>query len=468
MTAAMALQTLTLGGVAAATGGTRLAGQAEDALGGVSIDSRTVRPGDLFVAVAGPRFDGHQFVAEAAKKGAAALLVHSPVEVPAGVGAVRVADTTRALGDLARARRQEAALPIVCITGSTGKTTTKDMTAALLGTRGPVLKTEGNLNNQYGLPLTLFRLAPEHRFAVLELGMSAPGEMRGLSDVARPDVAVITNVAAVHLESFDSVDDIARAKAEILEGLVPGGRAVLNGDDPRVRAVGEAFPGRVVWFGHDRAFDVSAERWRGTVHGMRFDMRLSEAVVDVALPLAGRHFVMNFLAAAAVAHALGVPPEAIGEAAPTLAPARRRGQVLRLREGITLIDDTYNSNPLAVEAALGALGLAGGRRRVVFLGDMLELGPQGPALHRATGERAAGAADVVVGVGTLARDLVEGAAAGAHTERHHFPDSTAAAGAAPSIVRPGDSVLVKGSRGIATEHIVDALVRAFGRAEDEA
>ena len=253
-------EALILADVLAGTGGTLAARAAgEIAFTGVSIDSRTTPPGALFVAVRGPRFDGHDFLAEAARRGARAALVHRDAEAPAGLPLVRVADTTKGLADLARHVRREAALPVVAVTGSVGKTTTKDMTAHLLATRGPVLKTEGNLNNQYGLPLTLLRLKPEHTAAVLELGMSAPGEIRALSTLAEPDVATITRIAPVHLEFFPSVEAIAEAKAEILEGLRPGGAAVLNGDDPRVRAIGERFRGRVVWFGRDRRCEVSAE-----------------------------------------------------------------------------------------------------------------------------------------------------------------------------------------------------------------
>ncbi len=264
MSAVALREALHLVDVLAGTGGTLTTPVAgEVAFTGVSIDSRTIAPGALFVAVRGPRFDGHDFLAEAAGRHARAALVHRDVEPPAGLPLVRVADTTKGLADLARHVRREAAIPVVAVTGSVGKTTTKDMTAHLLATRGPVLKTEGNLNNQYGLPLTLLRLAPGHTAAVLELGMSAPGEIRELSALAEPDVATITRIAPVHLEFFPSVDAIAEAKAEILEGLRPGGTAVLNGDDRRVRAIGERFSGRVVWFGRDRRFEVSAENERG-------------------------------------------------------------------------------------------------------------------------------------------------------------------------------------------------------------
>ena len=468
MRVAEAMATLQIDEVLSATrGGLERAAASGTRLAGVSIDSRTVAAGELFVAIAGPRFDGHDFLAAAAGRGAAAALVHRPVEAPGGLAVIRVEDTTRALADLARHVRLSSPAAVVAVTGSAGKTTTKEMAARLLSARGPVLKTEGNLNNRYGLPLTLLRLEPGHRFAALELGMSAPGELRELTGIALPDVAVITNVAPVHLEFFASVDEIAAAKAEILEGLRPGGAAVLNGDDPRLRRVGEALRGEVVWFGRDRRFDVSAERWRGTVHGMRFDLRLGGRTVEIALPLPGPHFVTNFLAAAAAAHRLGVDPEEMAQAAAQMKPAARRGQVVSLGDGITLLDDSYNSNPVAVDSAVAALSLAPARRRVAFLGDMLELGPRGPELHRETGGRVAFRLDVLAGVGTLARGFLEGAlAAGMDPPAvHAFPDAAAAAAAATELVRPGDAVLVKGSRGVRMETVVEALVARFGAVE---
>lgn len=467
MTVAALAPTLTLAEVLAGTGGTLVAGPAGAAgpvLDGVSIDSRTVRPGELFVAIQGPRFDGHDFLADAAGHGAVGALVHREVAAPPGVAVVRVADTTLALGDLARHVRQQAAIPVVGVTGSVGKTTTKDMIAALLETRGPVLRTAGNLNNHWGLPLTLLGLREEHTAAVLEMGMSAPGELRVLSSIASPDVAVITRVAAAHLEFFSSVDAIAEAKAEILEGLRPGGTAVLNGDDPRLRAVGESFDGPVVWFGRDRGFDISAERWRGTAFGMRFDLRVGGETVEVALPFAGLHFVEDFLAAAAAAHVLGVEPGTMTRVAAGLAPARHRGEVRRLGEGVVLLDDSYNSSPAALDAAVVALTLAPGRRRVAILGDMLELGDAGPALHREAGGALPGRVDAVVGVGPLSKELVAGAReAGLEADAtRHFDDAEAAVAAVGEVVRPGDAVLVKASRGLQLERVVGAIVDRFG------
>jgi UDP-N-acetylmuramoyl-tripeptide--D-alanyl-D-alanine ligase len=459
---------LNLERVLTATGG-RLVAAAPGGLvlRSVSIDSRTLEPGALFVAIRGPRFDGHDFLASAQAQGAVAALVErEPQARPPGLALVRVADTTRALARLAHHVRSATSVPVVAVTGSVGKTTTKDMTAELLGSRGPVLKSEGNLNNRYGLPLTLLRLTEEHNAVVLELGMSAAGELRALAAVAEPDVAVITRIAPVHLEFFASLEAIALAKAEILEGLKPAGTAVLNGDDPLVRRIGERFPGRVVWFGRDRRFEVSAESWRGTAFGMRFDLRIAGRASDVALPLAGPHFAENFLAAAAAAHVLGMAPESIAEAATRMRPARHRGELRRLGEGVIVLDDCYNSSPVALEAAVVALGLVPGLRRIAVVGDMLELGETGPRLHREAGRGLAGRVDVVVGIGPLAQEIVLGAreAGLPAAALVHFADAASASEAVARLVTPGDAVLVKASRGMRLEQVIDALAARFGEA----
>jgi UDP-N-acetylmuramoyl-tripeptide--D-alanyl-D-alanine ligase len=252
----------------------------------------------------------------------------------------------------------------------------------------------------------------------------------------------------------------------VLEGLRPGGLAVLNGDDPLLRPIGERLERRVVWFGRDRRHDVAAEKWRGTPFGMRFDLRIGGRSLDVALPLAGPHFVMDFRAAAAVAHALGVSEDAIATAATGLRAVRHRGDVRRLGKGVTLIDDSYNSSPDALEAAIQALSLAGPRRRVAVLGDMLELGPAGLELHRAAGRSAFGRVDLLVGVGPLAQGILEGAReAGLSKEALlSFADARAAAAVADRVAA-GDAVLVKGSRGVRLETVVDAIVGRFGESE---
>jgi UDP-N-acetylmuramoyl-tripeptide--D-alanyl-D-alanine ligase len=454
--------------LAAVTGGRWLPGALAPAeLRGLAIDSRTLMSGQLFVAIPGPRFDGHDFLAAAAARGAsAALVTRRPAEAPPGLALLEVADTSQALLDLGAHARAQARLPIVAVTGSAGKTTTKEIAATLLAKLGPVLKTEGNLNNHLGVPLTLLRLEPQHRAAVLELGMSAAGELRRLTHVVRPQVAVITLVAAAHLEFFDSLDAIAAAKSEILEGLDDDGLAVLNFDDPRLRALGlarRASGRRVAFFGRDRACDVSAEHWRGSAHGMRFDLHADGRSVDVALALPGLHNVTNFLAAASAARALGLDLEHVAAAASDVRPAAHRGEVRRLAEGVTLYDDCYNSSPAAVEAALAALAMTAHVRRVAVLGDMLELGPTGAELHHAVGASLAGRVEVVIAVGPLGQHLLAGAraaglAAAALVHCAHADDAVAAL---DMLVRPGDAVLVKGSRGLRLEQVVEALVRRF-------
>jgi UDP-N-acetylmuramoyl-tripeptide--D-alanyl-D-alanine ligase len=456
---------LTLAEVLDATGGSLVEPAPGLAFTGVSIDSRTLGEGALFFAIKGPRFDGHDFLSAAADRGARAAVVQRDAPAPAGLPLLRVADTTRALSELARSRRRRAALPVVAITGSVGKTTTKEMAAALLATRGPVLKTEGNLNNQYGLPLTLLRLRAEHRAAVLELGMSAAGELRALVAVARPDVAVITRIAPVHLEFFPSLDAIAEAKAEVLEGLAPRGTAVLNGDDPRVARIGERYSGRVVWFGRGSGRDVSCADERQNGAGTRLTLLLPGQAVAARLPLVGPHFVENLLAAAAVAHVLGVPTDALAEAVGSLGAARHRGEVLRLGQDVVVLDDCYNSSPAALEAAVATLGLLGGRRRVAVLGDMLELGPTARFLHRDRGRSLRGRVDLVIGVGPLAEEIVIGAreAGIPSAGLRHFKEAATAAAAAEDLVSPGDAVLVKASRAVALEVVVEALVARLGR-----
>ncbi len=448
---------LALGDIRAAVGAQWTPDPGELVATGVSIDSRTLGRGDLFIAIQGPRSDGHHFVAQAAERGAVAAVVSRTV--PAALPLLVVGDTTRALADLARSVRKGFQAPVVAITGSTGKTTTKEFTAGLLAVRGTVLKTEGNLNNQFGLPLTLCRLEPTHRAAVLELGMSAPGELRVLTRIALPDVALITNVAPVHLEFFPSIAAIAAAKAEILDGLGGDGVVVLNHDDPHLRALGERCGRRVIWFGSSPDCDVSAAIQRSTLEGSTFDLLVRGRAIPIELAVPGRHAVDNFMAAAAVAFVLEVDPAALGGLAARLAPARHRGEVLRLSDGTLLLDDCYNSNPTAVVAAAATLGAVAGRRRVAFLGDMLELGERSPDLHRGAGERIAPWVDVLVAVGPLAQGFIEGARRPAQRapECLAFDGASAAAAAAADVVRSGDVVLVKGSRGVGLETVVQRL-----------
>ncbi len=436
---------------------------------GVSIDSRSVRAGDLFFAIHGPRHDGHTFVDGALARGAlAAVVARDRLDgfAPATRGKLfGVADTTAALGDLARAVRRRWGRRVAGVTGSVGKTTTKEILAALLAARFRVLKSEGNLNNEYGLPLMLLRLEETHEAAVLEMGMSRAGELARLAKIADPDVAVVTRVAPVHLEFFSSLDEIAAAKRELIEGLA--GKepvAVLNADDPRVAAFRSAAPGRVVTFGIEKPADFRAEAIedRGAM-GSAFQLKSPAERMRLEIPLAGRHAIANALAALAAASVWGAGPAEAKRVFPRLRPASMRGEVLRFDDGFALINDCYNSSPVALAAMIDLLvSTPGYRRRILAAGAMLELGTTSPMLHREAGRLAAGTGkiDWIVGVQGDAAEIVLGAIAEGHpeTRTRFLPTSEEAAKFVRELVRPGDLLLVKGSRGVKMERIVEALL----------
>jgi len=441
--------------------GAVLQGPAGLAVASYAIDSRLVGRGGLFFAVAGKR-DGHDFVADAAKRGAAAAVVAHPVAVAdPSFGLVQVADTVEALQALARDVLARRPIPVVGITGSVGKTTTKEFTAALLAPRFRVLKSEGNFNNTLGLALTVLRLGADDEAAVLEMGMSAPGEIRALTRIAPPDVAVITNVSPVHLQFFHSLEEIALAKKEILDGAKPGATAILNGDDPLVIRVASGFAGRRLTFGRGPACDVRAEAIESRGYaGYEFTLRYGKDSGRVALPCVNEAAVANLLAAAASSFALGL---GFGEVLPAVEGLRSlpmRGALVEAGRGLRIYDDSYNSNPRALEAALTSLAVLPAGRRVAVLADMLELGPGGREFHRRAGETVARTGwQVLVAVGPLAAQIADGAAAAGMSAGaiHRFPDAGAAAAAIGGLVRDGDLVLVKGSRGMRTESVVEAL-----------
>src|SRR5579883_1031373 len=440
-------------------------------LAGVSIDSRAVGRGQLFIAIRGPRHDGHDFVAAALQVGAEAAIVavdrlaSYPVDIRSRLFAV--ADTFEALQRLAQAVRRAWGRRIAAITGSVGKTTTKEILAALLGAKFRVLKSEGNLNNEYGLPLTLLRLEPEDKAAVVELGMSHRGELRRLAEIAEPEVGVVTRVAPVHLEFFASIDEIALAKRELIEGLVgPETVAVLNADDPRVAPFANVARGRVLTFGSNLSAEFRAEKIQDHgAAGSEFDFIAPGERARMHLALPGRHSVENALAALAAASVWGIGANDAAEVLRNIRVGEMRGRLLEFAAGFAVINDSYNSNPVALAAMIDLLRHTRGKgsdygRRIVAAGEMLELGPDSAKLHREAGRSAAEhGADGVIGEQGDAAEIVDGAieAGMAKSQVHFFPDSSVAAMFLADFVRPGDLLLVKGSRGVKMERIVEAL-----------
>jgi UDP-N-acetylmuramoyl-tripeptide--D-alanyl-D-alanine ligase len=435
---------------------------------GYSIDSRTIQAGELFFAVKGDRMDGHDFVAPALEKGAVGAVVRKDqlARYPVITDLLAVDDTLEALQTLGAAVRRLWGKPLVGVTGSTGKTTTKDAIAHVLSQRFRVLKSEGNLNNHFGLPLMLLRLEAEHDVAVIEMGMSHAGEIAALARIAQPEIGVVTNVAPVHLEFFDSVADIARAKYELIASLPAGGTAILNADDEYASQFGRDFHGKVVRYGMNAAADVRAEnvQVRGTA-GSVFDVVAGGCRNRATLAMVGVHNVYNALAAVTVGLERGVTPsEAVGALA-TMVPPDKRGQVVQVGN-ITAINDCYNSNPKALDAMVDALAAMPAKRRIVVAGEMLELGPAGEEMHRQSGRHMAGQKiDWLVGVRGLAKAMVEAArAAGVRAEFVATPEE-----AGEWLVREtrdGDVVLLKASRGVKLERALEKWSKGVGPLAD--
>lgn len=462
---------LTLGEIAAVLGST--SGAPERTVRSYSIDSRTLQPQSLFFALRGPHFDGHSFVAAALQAGAAGAVVEgdwaerSSAEVAPFL--IPVTGTVKALQNLGHAVRRKWSRPLIAVTGSTGKTTTKELIAAVLGARYAVHKSVENLNNHLGVPLTLLGLTPAHEVAVLELGMSRAGEIAHLARIALPSVGVVTNVAPVHLEFFDSLAGIAAAKRELIENLASPSTAILNYDDEQVRCFRERFPGRVVTYGFEPGADYRATGFRlepgsEAQVGSAFRVRGPECDVELRLSLAGRHNVANALAAIAVGRLLGVSPGSIAAVLAGFRTLRQRAEIERIAPGVTLINDCYNSNPRAMEQMLELVReWPGAVRRIVIAGEMLELGPSAPELHRGVGRAAAVAGlDWLLAVQGDARFILEGAiGAGLPRDRCRFFSAASEAGAfCRSILQPGDLLLVKGSRAVHLEKAVEALKAA--------
>jgi UDP-N-acetylmuramoyl-tripeptide--D-alanyl-D-alanine ligase len=422
-----------------------------------SIDSRTVGPSQLFFAVKGERLDGHDFVEQALEKGAVAAVVRRNQlgRYPKKARLLAVDDTRVALQTLATAVRKLWGKPLIAVTGSAGKTTTKEAIAHVLSARFRVLKSEGNFNNHFGLPLMLLKLEPEYDVAVIEMGMSHAGEIRALAKIAQPEIGVVTNVAPVHLEFFDSLAGIARAKYELVESLPASGTAVLNADDDYVSQFGRGFKGQVVMYGTRATADVRAEEIQSQGReGVEFDVVVGGVREHARVPLVGEHNVLNALAAVAVGLERGLKPSEAVTALATLAPADKRGQVLQVGN-ITVINDCYNSNPKALDAMVDALAAMAAKRRIVVAGEMLELGPAGEAMHREAGQHIAGRKiDVLLGVRGLAEAMV-GAAKQAGIRAEFVPAAEEAGEWLAHEARDGDVVLLKASRGVKLEKALE-------------
>jgi UDP-N-acetylmuramoyl-tripeptide--D-alanyl-D-alanine ligase len=430
---------------------------ADELVQGYSIDSRTVGPGQLFFAVKGERLDGHDFVEQALTNGAAGAVVRRDQlgQFQEQARLLAVEDTLAALQTLATAVRKLWGKPLIAVTGSAGKTTSKEAIAHVLSSRFRVLKSEGNFNNHFGLPLMLLKLEAEHDLAVIEMGMSHAGEIRALAKIALPEIGVVTNVAPVHLEFFDSLAGIARAKYELVESLPGSGTAVLNADDEYVSQFGRGFKGKVVLYGTRTTAHVRAENVRSNgALGTEFDVVMGSVREHATLQLVGEHNVLNALAAVSVGVERGMTLHEAVMTLVTLAPAEKRGEVLNLGK-ITVINDCYNSNPKALEAMVDALAAMPAKRRIVIAGEMLELGPAGEKMHQSAGEHIAEKkVDVVVGVRGLAQATVN--AAKRLGVRAEFVASSEDAGEwLARETRDGDVVLLKASRGVKLEKALE-------------
>jgi len=448
------------------SGGRLLQGRPEAEVVGVSIDTRTLEPGQLFVAITGPNHDGHGFLETALRAGAGGLVVEAGRELPEGLDPERpilvVTETTAALGRLAAGHRGGFDGPVVAITGSNGKTTTKEMCAAILALGAPTLKNRGNLNNQFGLPLTLLAREPRHRRVVVELGTNHRGEIAELARIARPDVGVVTNVGTAHIEYLESRDEIAREKGDLLAALPEQGTAVINAEDAYAEVLAARTKARVLSFGSRVGADVRAEAApRRSGQGVTFELRTPEGSAAIAMAGLGDTTVANALAAAAAALAAGASLEQVAEGLALYRPVAGRLQQRKLPGDLTLIDDSYNANPQSMEVALRLLARCGrGGRRVAVLGDMGELGGEAEGAHLEAGRLAATLGiEFLVAVGEQAERVAAGAAeAGMSPSQIRVARTSEEAGApVKELVEAGDWILVKGSRAMKMERIAEYL-----------
>ena len=427
----------------------------------VSTDSRNITPGCLFIPLEGERFDGHSFIQAALEAGAAGCLTAREREsyLP-GRFYIKVRSTQRALWELARYYKKLFPIPFIAVTGSVGKTTTKDMTAAVLGARFCVHKTEGNFNNDIGVPLTLLRLEAQHEVCVVELGMDHAGEIDNLARLVEPDMALITNIGDAHIENLGSRENIFKAKCEIFPHLKRDGLAVLNGDDPLLASLEGTLAQRTVFVGEGEGLDYTARDLSSDGAGHLFcRVKTPRSQFEANIPALGSHMIYPTLMAAAVAEALGMAPDEIIRGIGAFLPTKMRMNIVRCKGDIVILNDAYNANPQSMRAAAAELGDAQGRRKVAVVGDMKELGPGSEQFHRAVGGYfAQSGADRLIAIGELARFMAEGAQEAGLDQADYFPTLDAARNALSREVRAGVTILVKASRSMAFEKIVDFLL----------
>ena len=427
----------------------------------VSTDSRNITPGCLFIPLEGERFDGHSFINSALEAGAAGCLTAREREsyLP-GKFYIKVRSTQRALWELARYYKKLFPIPFIAVTGSVGKTTTKDMTAAVLGARFRVHKTEGNFNNDIGVPLTLLRLEAQHEVCVVELGMDHAGEIDNLARLVEPDMALITNIGDAHIENLGSRENIFKAKCEIFPHLKRDGLAVLNGDDPLLASLEGTLAQRTVFVGEGEGLDYTARDLSSDGAGHLFcRVKTPRSQFEANIPALGSHMIYPTLMAAAAAEALGMAPDEIVRGIGAFLPTKMRMNIVRCKGDIVILNDAYNANPQSMRAAAAVLGDAQGRRKVAVVGDMKELGPGSEQFHRAVGGYfAQSGADRLIAIGELARFMAEGAQEAGLAQADYFPTLDAARNALSREVRAGVTILVKASRSMAFEKIVDYLL----------
>lgn len=461
---------LTAADIASGTGGTLTQGSGATVFSTVSIDTRTLAPESLFFAIRGPKQDGHRFIPDAFSKGALGAVVEPdyvyPGECPKHRILIRVQDTHAALKSLAGTVRRAWPGTLVAVTGSMGKTTTREFAVQLLQSRFRVYQTPGNYNNLFGLPLALLGLSPEHQVGLFEMGMSAAGEIAEMCRIALPTIGILTNVAPVHLEYFASIEKIADAKGELARGLPENGTLIYNADDAHLRRIAAQYSGSTLSFGQSDCADVRADHIELLdLQSTRFRLSCAGQRLKVQLPFAGAHYVMNTLPGIALCRHFGIAPSEIAEILSTLRPVAMRGRILKFHHGFTVIDDSYNSNPQALMKMIEVLsGTPSFSRRILVAGEMLELGPDAARLHAECGAFAASRGiDRVIGIQGAAHALVHAArdAGVGDSQAQFFADADAAADYVAGMVQPNDLILIKGSRGVHTEKIIHNLCAHF-------